>query len=105
MLEHESEGLNAELEGLLERIQDLRMEQGEDCGAHLVRLLDEQNDWVARIANEHVEAGILAEIVVVVDELSAARLWNFRDNRRYENAEELLKDFCDGVVHSDKYGA
>lgn len=36
---------------------------------------------------------------------SSLCVYNFRDNRRYENAEQLLGDFKDGVVHSDKYGA
>lgn len=35
----------------------------------------------------------------------ASRVYNFRTNRRHENAAELLKNYHDGVVHSDKYGA
>jgi transposase len=34
----------------------------------------------------------------------ALRIYNFRMNRRHNNAAELLKGY-DGVVHSDKYGA
>ena len=33
------------------------------------------------------------------------RAYSFRQNRRYENAKQLLSNFEDGVVHSDKYGA
>jgi transposase len=33
------------------------------------------------------------------------RAYNFRTNRGYKNAAELLTDFEDGIVHSDKYGA
>lgn len=32
------------------------------------------------------------------------RVYSFKDNRRHENAEALLKGF-EGIVHSDKYGA
>jgi len=35
----------------------------------------------------------------------ALRVYNFRDNRRYENAKDLLKNLDHGVVHSDKFGA
>lgn len=35
----------------------------------------------------------------------ALRIYNFRTDRRHSNASELLKDYRDGVVHSDKYGA
>lgn len=34
-----------------------------------------------------------------------ARIYNFRTDRRYGNASELIKDYSDGIVHSDKYGA
>lgn len=34
-----------------------------------------------------------------------ARIYNFRTNRRHGNASELIKNYTDGVVHSDKYGA
>lgn len=34
----------------------------------------------------------------------AYRVYNFRDNRRHHNAEQILKGFS-GIVHSDKYGA
>lgn len=33
------------------------------------------------------------------------RVYNFRTDRCYQNATELLMNFEDGVVHSDKYGA
>lgn len=33
------------------------------------------------------------------------RVYNFRTDRGYKHAAELLKNFEDGVVHSDKYGA
>ena len=35
----------------------------------------------------------------------AYRIYNFRTDRTYQNAADLLKNFQDGVVHSDKYGA
>lgn len=35
----------------------------------------------------------------------ACRIYNFRTDRKHGNAAELLKDYKDGVVHSDKYGA
>lgn len=35
----------------------------------------------------------------------ALRVYNFRTDRTYKNATELLTNFEDGVVHSDKYGA
>lgn len=34
----------------------------------------------------------------------ALRIYNFRMDRRHNNAAELLKGY-DGIVHSDKYGA
>lgn len=34
-----------------------------------------------------------------------ARIYNFRTNRRYGNASELIKNYSNGTVHSDKYGA
>lgn len=34
----------------------------------------------------------------------ALRIYNFKINRSYKNAVELLSNFEDGVVHSDKYG-
>ncbi len=33
------------------------------------------------------------------------RVYNFRKDRSHKHAAELLKNFEDGVVHSDKYGA
>jgi transposase len=33
------------------------------------------------------------------------RIYNFRTDRCHNNASDLLKDFKDGIVHSDKYGA
>jgi len=35
----------------------------------------------------------------------ACRIYNFRTDRRHSNAAELLKNYHEGVVHSDKYGA
>lgn len=35
----------------------------------------------------------------------ALRIYNFRLDRAYHNAADLLENFQDGVVHSDKYGA
>lgn len=35
----------------------------------------------------------------------ALRVYNFRENRSYNHATELLKNLENGVVHSDKYGA
>lgn len=35
----------------------------------------------------------------------ALRIYNFRKNRSYSNAADLLKDYRGGIVHSDKYGA
>jgi len=35
----------------------------------------------------------------------SGRIYNFRTNRRYGNASELIRNYSDGVVHSDKYGA
>lgn len=44
-------------------------------------------------------------IVGGIDVNPACRVHNFRTNRRHENAAELLKNYHDGVVHSDKYCA
>lgn len=33
------------------------------------------------------------------------RVYNFKTDRCYKNAAELLENFEDGIVHSDKYGA
>jgi transposase len=33
------------------------------------------------------------------------RVYNFRTDRSFKNASELLKDYRGGVLHSDKYGA
>jgi len=35
----------------------------------------------------------------------ALRIYNFRTGRDYHHATELLQNFEDGIVHSDKYGA
>lgn len=35
----------------------------------------------------------------------ASRIYSFRVNRNYDNVSNLLNNYEDGVVHSDKYGA
>jgi transposase len=52
-----------------------------------------------------VHQGYMWVIVGGKEANPALRIYNFRIDRKHDNASELLKNYRDGVVHSDKYGA
>lgn len=67
--------------------------------------IDEVPVDMLKPGNGKVHQGYMWVLVGVEGPNPAYRVYNFRTDRCHRNALELLKDYKDGVLHSDKYGA
>jgi transposase len=78
----------------------------------MLEILDSKNIFIDEVPVDMLKPGkgsvheaYMWVIVGGRDANPALRIYNFRTNRRHGNAADLLKDYKNGIVHSDKYGA